>query len=227
MNGRVANLLMTNEVRILIADDHPIFRNGLAQLLKTVPNFRVGAEAADGEAALACLQQTAFDVAILDLDMPEKDGFEVARAIAEKGLPIAVIILTMHKNEALFNAALNLGVKGYVLKDSALADVINAIKAVMRGEEFISPTLSAFLFNRSRRAAALVQHKPTLNDLTDTERRVLKLIGQYKTSKEIADELFISKRTVDRHRANIADKLGLKGSHAVLKFALDHKDDLF
>jgi DNA-binding NarL/FixJ family response regulator len=227
MNGRVANLLMTNEVKILIADDHPIFRNGLAQLLRTVPNFTVTAEAADGEAALACLQHTAFDVAILDLDMPEKDGFEVARTIAEKGLPIAVIILTMHKNEALFNAALNLGVKGYVLKDSALADIINAIKAVMRGEEFISPTLSAFLFNRSRRAASLVQHKPTLNDLTDTERRVLKLIGQYKTSKEIADELFISKRTVDRHRANIADKLGLKGSHAVLKFALDHKDDLF
>jgi DNA-binding NarL/FixJ family response regulator len=227
MNGRGANLIMTNEVKILIADDHPIFRNGLAQLLRTVPNFTVAAEAADGEAALACFGQLALDVAVLDLDMPGKDGFEVARTIAEKGLPIAVIILTMHKNESLFNAALNLGVKGYVLKDSALADIIQAIKAVIRGEEFISPALSAFLFNRSRRAAALVQHKPTLGDLTETERRVLKLIGQYKTSKEIADELFISKRTVDRHRANIADKLQLKGSHAVLKFALDHKDDFF
>jgi DNA-binding NarL/FixJ family response regulator len=218
---------MINEVKILIADDHPIIRSGLVQLLNTVPNFSVAAEADNGEAALAHLQQTAFDVAILDLDMPEKDGFEVARVIAEKRLGAAVIILTMHKNESLFNAALNLGVKGYVLKDSALADIIHAIKAVTRGEEFISPALSSFLFNRGRRAAALVQQTPSLNDLTDSERRVLKLIAQYKTSKEIADELFISKRTVDRHRANIGEKLGLKGSHAVLKFALDHKDDLF
>lgn len=218
---------MSEVVNILIADDHPIFRNGLAQLLKTVPNFNVLAEAGDGEAALALLQKETVDVAVLDLDMPEKDGFEVARAIVEMNLPVAVIILTMHKNEALFNAALNLGVKGYVLKDSAMADIVNAIKAVIRGEEFISPALSSFLFNRSRRAAALAESKPTLNDLTETERRVLKLIGQYKTSREIGDELFISKRTVDRHRANIAEKLGLKGSHAVLKFALDHKDELF
>ena len=218
---------MTNEVKILIADDHPIFRSGLAQLLKTVPHFAVVAEAGDGDAALRCLQQTAFDVAILDIDMPEKDGLEVARLIAAKGMSVRVILLTMHKNEALFNAALNSGVTGYVLKDSAMADIINAIKTVMRGEEFISPALTSYLFNRSRRAATLLEHKPTINDLTEAERRVLKLIGQYKTSKEIADELFISKRTVDHHRANIAEKLGLKGSHSVLKFALDHKDELF
>lgn len=218
---------MTNEVKILIADDHPIFRNGLVQLLKSVPNFAVVAEAGDGDTALNCLQQTAFDVAVLDIDMPEKDGLEVARAIAAKGLSVRVIILTMHRNESLFNAALNSGVKGYVLKDSAMADIINAIKTVVRGEEFISSALTSYLFNRSRRAATLDQHQPTLKDLTEAERRVLKLIGQYKTSTEIAGELFISKRTVDRHRENIAVKLGLKGSHAVLKFALDHKDDLF
>jgi len=218
---------MTNEVKILIADDHPIFRNGLVQLLKSVPNFAVVAEAGDGDAALACLQQTTFDVAVLDIDMPEKDGLEVARAITAKGMNVRVIILTMHKNESLFNAALNSGVKGYVLKDSAMADIINAIKTVARGEEFISPTLTSYLFNRTRRAAALDRHTPTRNDLTEAERRVLKLIGQYKTSAEIAGELFISKRTVDRHRENIAEKLELKGSHTVLKFALDHKDDLF
>ena len=110
---------MTNEVKILIADDHPIFRNGLVQLLKSVPNFAVVAEAGDGDAALACLQQTTFDVAVLDIDMPEKDGLEVARAITAKGMNVRVIILTMHKNESLFNAALNSGVKGYVLKDIA------------------------------------------------------------------------------------------------------------
>jgi DNA-binding NarL/FixJ family response regulator len=218
---------MTNDIKILIADDHPIFRNGLAQLLKTVPNFHIIAEAENGVAALSYLEKDLPDVAVLDLDMPEKDGFEVARVIVEKNWPVAVIILTMHKNESLFNAALNLGVKGYVLKDSAMADIINAIKAVARGEEFISSALSSYLFNRSRRAVALVENKPSLNDLTETERRVLRLIGLYKTSREIGDELFISKRTVDRHRANIAEKLDLKGSHAVLKFALNHKAELF
>lgn len=210
----------------MIADDHPIFRSGLSQLLKTVPDFDVPVEASEGEEALARLHEELPDVAILDLDMPGKDGFEVARAIVEQGWPVSVIILTMHRNESLFNAALNLGVKGYVLKDSAAADIINAVRAVARGEEFISPSLSPFLFNRSRRSSALAEHKPSLNDLTDAERRVLKLIGLYKTSREIADELFISKRTIDRHRANIAEKLDLKGSHAVLKFALDHKDEL-
>jgi len=218
---------MTNEVRILIADDHPIFRSGLAQLLKTVPNFVVIAEAEDGDAALRCLQQTPFDVAILDIDMPEKDGLEVARAIAAKDIGVQAILLTMHKNEALFNAALNSGVRGYVLKDSAMADIVNAIRTVMRGEEFISPALTSYLFNRSRRLSTLENRKPALGDLTEAERRVLKLIGQYKTSTEIADELFISKRTVDRHRENIAEKLQLKGSHSVLKFALNHKDELF
>ena len=217
---------MTNEVRILIADDHPIFRNGLAQLLRTVPNFAVVAEVGDGDAALRCFQQRTFDVAVLDIDMPEKDGLEVARAVAAKGMSVRIIVLTMHKNESLFNAALSSGVAGYVLKDSATADIINAVKAVMRGEEFISPALTSYLFNRSRRASALERHTPALNDLTEAERRVLKLIGQYKTSTEIADELFISKRTVDRHRENIAEKLGLRGSHSVLKFALEHKDNL-
>ena len=214
-------------MKILIADDHPIFRNGLAQLLETVPQVAEVAEAADGAAALSALQETPFDVAILDVDMPEKDGLEVARLIAAKGMTVRVIVLTMHKNEALFNAALNCGVMGYVLKDSAMADIINAITTVLRGEEFISPALTSYLFNRSRRASALAEHKPSINDLTEAERRILKLISQYKTSTEIAEELFISKRTVDHHRANIAEKLQLKGSHAVLKFALDHKDEMF
>ena len=217
---------MTNEIKILIADDHPIFRSGLAQLLKTAPDFAVVAEAGDGDAALACMQQAAPDVAILDIDMPGKDGLEVACAVVAEGMGVRVILLSMHKNEALFNAALNCGVKGYVLKDSAMADIINAVKTVAHGEEFISPALSSFLFNRGRRAAGLAEDKPGGGELSEAERRVLKLVGQYKTSTEIADELFISKRTVDRHRANIAEKLGLKGSHAVLKFALDHKDDL-
>ena len=163
------------------------------------------------------------DVAILDVDMPNKDGFEVTRTIIERQLPVEVIFLTMHKDESLFNAALNLGVKGYVLKDSALADIVNSIKAVGAGENFISPGLSTFLVKRSRRSGLLTEQIPTVNDLTPTERRILKLIGEYKTSKEIAEQLFISIRTVEHHRGNIATKLQLHGSHALIKFALENK----
>lgn len=217
---------MKNEIRIIIADDHPIFRQGLKQVIEAVPTLKVIGEAEDGNAALACIEAHCPDVAILDVDMPNKDGFEVARAIVEKKLPVEMVFLTMHRSESLFNAALNLGVKGYVLKDSALADVVNSIRSVAKGENFISSALSTFLVKRSRRAAAFTEQQPTVNDLTPTERRVLKLIGDYKTSKEIAEQLFISIRTVEHHRAGIATKLQLRGSHALIKFALEHRDEL-
>lgn len=217
---------MKNEIRIVIADDHPIFRQGLKQVIEAVPMLKVIGEAEDGDAALLCIEAHCPDVAILDVDMPNKDGFEVARAIVEKKLPVEMVFLTMHRSESLFNAALNLGVEGYVLKDSALADVVNSIRSVAKGENFISSALSTFLVKRSRRAAAFAEQQPTINNLTPTERRVLKLIGDYKTSKEIAEQLFISIRTVEHHRASIATKLQLRGSHALIKFALEHRDEL-
>ena len=217
---------MKNEITIVIADDHPIFRNGLGQLLGTVANFKIIGEADNGAAALKLITGTKPDIAILDIDMPEKDGFEVARTLFAKSIPVEVIFLTMHKNKSLFNAALNLGVKGYVLKDSAMADLIHAVKAVSLGQNFISPQLSTFLIDRSRQADSLAQNTPSISKLTPTEKRILILISDYLTSKEIAAELSISIRTVEHHRASIAVKLGLKGSHALLKFALDHKNEL-
>jgi DNA-binding NarL/FixJ family response regulator len=217
---------MKNEIKIVIADDHPIFRNGLRQLLETVSNFRIIGEADNGEAALKLIGGAKPDVAILDIDMPEKDGFEVARALFAQTAAVEIIFLTMHKNKSLFNAALNLGVKGYVLKDSAMADLINAVKAVSFGQNFISSQLSTFLIERSRQADSLMQKTPAISKLTPTEKRILVLIGDYLTSKEIASELSISIRTVEHHRASIATKLDLKGSHALLKFALDHKNEL-
>lgn len=217
---------MKNEIRIVIADDHPIFRNGLRQLLETVANFRVIGEADNGEAALRLITSAKPDVAILDIDMPDKDGFEVARSLFAHSTPVEVIFLTMHKNKSLFNAALNLGVKGYVLKDSAMADLINAVKAVSLGQNFISPQLSTFLIERSRQSELLAQQTPAISKLTPTEKRILILIGDYLTSRDIAAELSISTRTVEHHRASIAAKLDLKGSHALLKFALDHKNEL-
>src|SRR4051812_35405924 len=125
---------MKDEIKIVIADDHPIFRNGLRQLLEIEPNFKIVGEADNGEAALKLIAETKPDIAILDIDMPEKDGFEVAGTLFAKAIAVKIIFLTMHKNKKLFNAALNIDVKGFVLKDSAMADLINAIKAVSRGE---------------------------------------------------------------------------------------------
>jgi DNA-binding NarL/FixJ family response regulator len=218
---------MTNrEVRVLIADDHPIFRSGLAQLLRSRENIDLIDEVENGEVALKRIQDSAPDVVILDVDMPIKDGFAVARAIAEEQLRVGVIFLTMHKSEQLLNAALNLGAKGFILKESAMAEVCEAVGAVSAGGEFISPALSRYLINRRRRCDALGEALPTLKDLTTTELKVLRLVAESKSSKEIAAALGNSVRTIDSHRANIAGKLKLNGSHALLTFALDHKDEL-
>jgi len=214
------------ECRIVIADDHPIFRQGLRQIIETDPRLKVVGEAADGDTALEQLRESGAEVAVLDVDMPGSDGFAVARTLRELHLPVGVIFLTMHKDERFFNAALDLGVKGYVLKDSAATEIIGGIRAVAAGQEYVSPALTTFLLNRARRAAALAAEQPALARLTTTERRVLKLIAEYKTSREIADELCVSPRTVEHHRANICDKLDLKGSHALLKFAAAHQSQL-
>lgn len=217
---------MKPEIRIVIADDHPIFRRGLRSVIETDQKLKIVAEAEDGEAALEQIQILRPEIAILDMEMPNRDGFEVMQEIQEKKLPVAVIFLTMYKDERFFNTALDRGAKGYVLKDSAVNDIIAGIKAVAAGQHFISPQLSTYLLNRRTRAISLIEQKPGLNDLTPTERQVLRLIAVNKTSKQIADELFIAVRTVEKHRANVCEKLDLRGSHALLSFALEHKSEL-
>jgi DNA-binding NarL/FixJ family response regulator len=213
---------MNKGIRIVIADDHPIFRSGLAQLLKTEEHINIVGEAANGEKALAIIRETLPDVVILDIDMPEKGGFEVAEELVAAQIPAEIIFLTMHKNETLFNGALNLGVKGFVLKDSAMEDIIEAVKTVRAGESFISPTLSGFLLKRASVATKSTEIN-SIELLTRSENRILSLISEYKSSREIAETLFISVRTVERHRENICLKLDLHGSKALLKFALEHK----
>ena len=217
---------MGHEIRILIADDHPVFRKGLRQIIETDPALQVIAEAEDGEAALALIQQLRPAVALLDIDMPKMDGLDVARAISEKRLAVEVVFLTLHKDEDIFNEAMDAGARGYVLKDSAVTDIIQSVRAVAEGRHYISPQLSSLLVNRSVRVASLVTQKPGLDSLTATERRILKLIAENKTSKEIAGELFVSVRTVENHRANICAKLDLRGAHALLKFALENRSAL-
>jgi DNA-binding NarL/FixJ family response regulator len=213
-----------NELSILIADDHPIFRKGLRQVIEAEPDLKVVAEADDGLIALDKIRQLSPDVAILDIHMPNMSGFDLARAVSEQSIKVNIVFLTMHNAEDIFNAAMDLGVKGYVLKESAITDLVSSIRAVASGRAYISPLLSSFLLNRS--AAASRQNIPGLDTLTPTERRVLKMLAEYKTSKQIADELFVHPRTVDNHRANICGKLGLRGSHALMKFAIEHKSDI-
>jgi DNA-binding NarL/FixJ family response regulator len=213
---------MAHEIEIVIAEDHPIFRAGLRRSIEAEPDMKVMAEASDGEVALDLIRTWRPQVAVIDVDMPRKDGLEVARELHSLGLDVPLIFLTFHKNERFFNVALDLGVKGYVLKDCASAEIVDGIRAVAAGRGYVTPMLTDFLLNR-RRAMALVEEGTPLASLTSAERTVLRQMAEYKTSKQIAEDLFISIRTVDRHRANIAAKLELAGSHALLQFAIEHK----
>jgi DNA-binding NarL/FixJ family response regulator len=201
----------------------PIFRRGLREIIEEKAGLLVVGEAEDGGPALGLIRAIHPRVAVLDLDMPHKDGFAVARELSADRLDVGLIFLTLHDDERMFNAALDAGVKGYVLKDSASTEIVSAIRAVAAGRSYVTPVLTDYLLNRGRASAAQAS---VVTALTPAERRVLKLVAEYKTSKEIADDLFISVRTVDRHRANIAAKLNLSGAHALLQFAVENRSAL-
>ncbi len=217
---------MNEELRIIIADDHPIFRSGLRQIIESKKGFNVVAEAADGETALRLIQEHKPDIVILDVNMPRMSGFAVVKEMRSNQLGGEVIMLTMHNEEAMFNKAMDLGVKGYVLKDGATIDIMNCLIAVSEGQNFTSPAITTYLFKRAKRPTRGAQHKSGIDELTPTERMVLRLIAEYKTSREIADELGISYRTVENHRNNICAKLDIHGSHALIKFALQHQNEI-
>lgn len=217
---------MAVRIRILIVDDHPLFRSGLRQVIESDERFELIGEAGDGEVAWKAIQEKKPDVAVLDINLPRMTGLEVARNVAEKKLRTRLIILTMLKEEDLINRALDLGVSGFVLKENAVEDIVSAIVSASEGGHYLSPAVSGFLVRRRSRAEALAAHKPGLEDLTKAERRILKLIAEKKTSREIATELFISPRTVEAHRANISEKLDLRGSHSLLQFALENRSSL-
>lgn len=216
---------MTDTVRIIVADDHAVVRKGVRDIVEGVEGFTVVAECADGEATLAAIASERPDVVVLDVDMPGKDGLEVLRALKDRADKPAIVLMTMHGREDLLRAAFDLGATGYVAKAGTLLDVVDAIRAVHAGQPFISSSLSAQLLTQ-RDAPASHDAPAALAALTAAERRVLRLIADFKTSKEIADELGIHYRTVENHRTAIAGKLGLTGSHALVRFAAQHRDRL-
>ncbi|MDX5420412.1 MAG: response regulator transcription factor [Hymenobacteraceae bacterium] len=208
-------------LNILIADDHPIFLKGLKEVIEMEEGFRVVAQATNGQEAVHALQTNKVDVVVLDIDMPRLNGLEAAEKMLAFKPQLPILLLTMHKERAPFMKALEIGLAGYVLKENAVNDVVNAIYAVMQGGNYISPDMSAYLLRKP-----VKQAKPTLVDemqlLTPSERQILQMIAAYKSSKEIADELFISEKTVSNHRMNISKKLNLTGKNSLLRFAIEN-----
>jgi len=217
---------MKNEITVLVADDHPLFLRGLREVILADPALRIVGVVEDGFAAWRQINELKPRVAVLDIDLPRLNGLEVAKKLRQQKAPTALLVLTMHKQEEMFTEAMDLGILGYVLKENAASDLLQAIKKVAAGEAYFSTSVSAFLLNRNARAEALLKRAPGLEDLTSCQRNILKRIAEDRTSKEIADELGISHRTVDNHRANICEKLNLHGSHSLLKFAFDNKSRL-
>lgn len=217
---------MTERCPVLIADDHPAFRVGLKTIIEQEPAFHVVGEVGDGRAALEIARTSKPEIAVVDWDMPELDGLEVARRIQLEGLPVAVIILTMHSTESLVNGAINTGIRGFVLKANAVIDILECLHAVRRGEVYLSPKISHFLMRRSQQTDNLRRIKPSLELLTETEKRVIQSVGDGLTTKAIAAELGVSPRTIDTHRRNIALKLELSGPQGLRSFALLHRFEL-
>lgn len=214
---------MKNEIRIVIADDHPLMRQGLRQVIELEPNLKVVGEAGNGSEALAMIEELQPDAAILDVDMPHQDGFQVARSLLAKNNPAAIIFLTIHSEEQMFHAALDLGAKGYVLKDSAIDDIVTAITEAVSGRTFTSLPMTTYFTRRQNYNQVPDEQQLGLRQLTPTESRILKFLAEYKTNKDIAEELSVSPRTVETHRARICQKLNLQGSHALMKFAVQYK----
>lgn len=213
-------------MKILIVDDHPIFRRGLKQVIEGEPRFELVGEAGDGGAALEIIRDRRPDIAVVDIDLPGVNGLELVRTLVVERIPTVVVILTMYKEELIFAEAMDLGVRGYILKDNAAEELVSGIKSVAAGECFVSPPMLKYLVRRRERAQALRASTPGLAGLTEAERRVLKLVARNKTSREIAEELSLSYHTVVTHRKNICQRLDLHGSNALLEFAIKHAGEL-
>ena len=216
---------MDKAVSIVIVDDHELIRKGLKQVLEERSNLTLF-EASNGKEALEVIREQKPEIAILDIEMPVLTGLEVAKSVQNEGLSIEIIFLTMYNDESMFNKAMDIGVKGYVLKENTVSEIVQSLKAVMDGKYYVSPAISDFLLRRNSKFISPASDASGLYLLTPSERNMLRLVGEMKTNQEIAVLLNISIKTVQNHRNNMCNKLGLKGTHALLKFAVDQSSQL-
>jgi DNA-binding NarL/FixJ family response regulator len=207
------------KTRVLLADDHAVVRSGLRAVLDGEPDIEVVAEAADGGEAVELALAHEVDLAILDVSMPKLTGLQATAELRRRGLPVRVLILSVHDNEQYFFEALRAGASGYVLKTAANRDLIDACRAAMRGEPFLYPKAVTALIRDYLERARAGEAAPE-DPLTPRELQVVKLIAEGYTSDEIADELVIRRKTVDHHRANILDKLGLRNGAELTRYAI-------
>lgn len=213
---------MADKIKLIIADDHHIFRKGILSIVSEDAGIEIIGEAANGDDAYKLIADNVPDIAILDIDMPGLSGLDVARKVKSEKLSTKIVILTIHKDKEYFDEALELDIKAYVLKESIANDLIDCIKRVAAGEYYISAAISGYLVEKNKSSGK----QTDIEKLTNAEKEILKLIAQNKTSAQIAGELFRSVRTVENHRNNICSKLGLKGPHALLLYAIQYKSVL-
>lgn len=211
---------MSDAITVVIADDHPMFRRGVIDVIRGDASFRIVGEAGDGETALSLARRHRPRILLLDIDMPRTSGLTVAEAVRSEALGCAVVMLTMYREPAMFRRALDLGAKGYVLKDSAVSDIVACLHMVASGRSYISPALSSELLDRHDE---LTVEGAALAELTPTQRQVLRLIAEGRTTGAIAQALGISPKTVENHRLHICGRLGVHGPQALLRFALERK----
>lgn len=207
-------------IRIVLADDHIVMRNGLRLLLERQPNFEVVGEAADGRETVEICDKLRPDVLVLDIAMPKLNGIEAARQISAKWPQTAIVILSMHADEGYVLRALKAGARAYLLKDSAEADLINAIRAVNEGKAFFSPAISKMLVDDYVHRMEQRGVEDSYELLTTREREVLQLLAEGKSNKEVATILNLSLYTVETHRGNILQKLNLHSVPELILYAV-------
>ncbi len=209
-----------NQIRILLADDHNVMRRGLRLLLESQLDFTVVAEAADGRQAVEQAEAQKPDVVVLDVAMPNLSGIEAAQRILAERPATAVVVLSMHSDEGYVLRALKAGAKGYLLKDSAEGDLIEAIRAVSRGKTFFSPEISRMLVEDYVREIRTRGVEDSYELLTSREREVLQMIAEGRSNKEVATALNLSLYTVETHRRNLQDKLNLHSLAELILYAV-------
>ncbi len=216
---------MPQKTRIHLADDHQILIDGIRTLLNTVIDFEVVGHSLNGSTVFQDVTENKSDILILDINMPEKDGIEVIKEFAEKGFPCKVLILSSHDDLRIIKEVMKLGCSGYLTKKCAGENIVEAIHAVSRDEEYFCNAVREKIFNTiTKDNSKLIKNNPVVNSmLTDRELEIITLIALEFSGKEISDKLFISMNTVETHRKNIMKKLDAKNSISLVKYALKNK----